>query len=328
MGAVSALEDAASSVVDAVGDVVGDVVDTVSDVGSSIDDFVREEIPGGWVIPVAVATAGALGGLDGLLESVALDAEALSGVDLAADALAGNTIADAGAALGSVDFAPMASSTGWADPISFHDFAGIEQTGAEIVGPSLPPDFTIPEPPVVSDYATVTTPEAVGTEVSAPGGVEVAAPGGVPDVSIVPDVLDLPPVVDLSTVAEAGAGVSGGSALLGGLAGAGAGALIGDVLTPPAPSGPTSTVTTRTSQPNWDMKFAPHTTWQDAPTFDFQFSDVPIDYLTSTQMMPGDMLTIGPGNQTYNSQMIQALRGASAGKASDNTGFTLFQAAK
>lgn len=66
MGAVSsiveAVGDAVSGAVEAVGDLGQGIIDTVSDAASELDDFVNETIPGGWVLPVVVATSGALGG--------------------------------------------------------------------------------------------------------------------------------------------------------------------------------------------------------------------------------------------------------------------------
>jgi len=50
-GAVNVVED----VVDFTGDVVGGAVDIVQDIGRDVDDFVNEEIPGGWVTVAAVA---------------------------------------------------------------------------------------------------------------------------------------------------------------------------------------------------------------------------------------------------------------------------------
>jgi hypothetical protein len=77
-GVVESIGDAVGDVVGGVGDVVGDVVsgvgdvldgavEIVSDAGSSIDDFVNEEIPGGWGTVAAVAggaalASGAIGG--------------------------------------------------------------------------------------------------------------------------------------------------------------------------------------------------------------------------------------------------------------------------
>jgi len=282
-GAVDVVSDVVGGVADAASDVVGGVVDAVGDVASSVDDFVTENIPGGWTLPLVIAAAYATGGAS-LGAEVAAAGEA-EGVLGALEAAGGES------ALG-VSESALAAANASADPIATLN----AQMG-----------WTASDPTYLA---------SIGAATGEVAGAGTAA-------------TDLPPVVDMSTVDPTGV-VSGGSSLagaaMGGLAGAAVGGAI-DALTPDLP-GAGSTVATKTYTPDFTMKFAPHTEWKDAPTFDFQFSDVPTDYLTSTQMTPGDAQTIGPGNQAYNSQMIQALRGASAGKASDNTGFTLFQAAK
>jgi hypothetical protein len=55
---VGGVGDIVGGAVDIVSDVVGGAVDVVKDVGRDIDDFVNEEIPGGWVT-VGVAAGGA-----------------------------------------------------------------------------------------------------------------------------------------------------------------------------------------------------------------------------------------------------------------------------
>jgi hypothetical protein len=50
--------------VSSVGDVVGDVVQGAGDVLADVDDFVNDEIPGGWILPVAVAVAVTTGYVD------------------------------------------------------------------------------------------------------------------------------------------------------------------------------------------------------------------------------------------------------------------------
>lgn len=101
-GVVSAvgglLEDVGGAIggaVESVGDFVQDnVIDPIADVGSDIDDFVNEEIPGGW-ITVAAATTGAY---------------------LGAEAFAGTTVADSAAAsaaaAGTAEAATAAASLG------------------------------------------------------------------------------------------------------------------------------------------------------------------------------------------------------------------------
>lgn len=55
---VGGVGDLVGGAVDFVGDVVGGAVDIVQDVGRDIDDFVNEEVPGGWVT-VGLAAGGA-----------------------------------------------------------------------------------------------------------------------------------------------------------------------------------------------------------------------------------------------------------------------------
>jgi len=57
-GAVDSVVDFAEDVVDDVGDFVQDeIIDPISDAGSDIDDFINEEIPGGWGTVAAVVIA-------------------------------------------------------------------------------------------------------------------------------------------------------------------------------------------------------------------------------------------------------------------------------
>jgi hypothetical protein len=50
--------------VSSVGDVVGDVAQGIGDAGSDINEFVKEEIPGGWTLPIVVAVAVTTGYVD------------------------------------------------------------------------------------------------------------------------------------------------------------------------------------------------------------------------------------------------------------------------
>lgn len=121
-GAVSSIGNAIGDVVGGVGDVVGDVVggvgdvldgavELVSDAGSAIDDFVNEEIPGGWITVAAVAgggymlsqagAAGAAGGAAGGSAAAADAAFALAdATQLAAQGLSQSQIASTLAATG------------------------------------------------------------------------------------------------------------------------------------------------------------------------------------------------------------------------------------
>jgi hypothetical protein len=50
--------------VSSVGDVIGDVAQGIGDAGSDINEFVKEEIPGGWTLPIIVAVAVTTGYVD------------------------------------------------------------------------------------------------------------------------------------------------------------------------------------------------------------------------------------------------------------------------
>lgn len=297
-GAVDAVGDVVGGAVDTVGDVVGGAVDAVGNVVGGIDDFVNDNIPGGWTLPLVLAAAYATGGAS-LAGEAALAGEA-EGLGAALEAAGGEAALESAAA-GAGGMDALLGGSGVTDEI----LAAANASADPIASLNSQMGWTLGE-------------EAAAAGAGAGAAAEAAAAA-----------TELPPVVDLSTVDPTGV-VSGGSGLagaaLGGLAGAAAGSLIEGALTPDIPSGGTALPTT-TKTPNWDMKFSPHTEWKDAPTFDFQFSDVPTDYFITSQMVPSDQQFIGPGTGPYGSELVQALRGASAGKASDNNGFTLFQTA-
>lgn len=96
---------AATTVIDTTTDVVGGAVDAVSDLGGSVDDFVNNEIPGGWATVgiaagvaagpdlFAAAPTGAEGGLlGGLAEDVA--AQQAAAASMAGGGLPGVTFLD------------------------------------------------------------------------------------------------------------------------------------------------------------------------------------------------------------------------------------------
>jgi hypothetical protein len=98
---------AVTTVIDTATDVVGGAVDAVSNLGSQVDDFVNDEIPGGWATVglaagvaagpdlFAAAPTGTEGGLlGGLAEDVAAQQAAAAGMAGADYGLAGMTLAD------------------------------------------------------------------------------------------------------------------------------------------------------------------------------------------------------------------------------------------
>jgi len=102
---VGGIGDVVGGAVDFVGDVVGGAVDVVRDVGRDIDDFVNDEIPGGWVTVAAVGTGMYLSGAE---TAAAAGAAETAGAAAAAEAAA------AGGAAGGVSGGTglLASSTG------------------------------------------------------------------------------------------------------------------------------------------------------------------------------------------------------------------------
>lgn len=80
---VSKVGGGISDLVSGAGDVVGGVVEAARDAGRDIDDFVNDEIPGGWGT-VALATGAAMGGVPGLGGSTAGAAGSGSAGSLAA----------------------------------------------------------------------------------------------------------------------------------------------------------------------------------------------------------------------------------------------------
>jgi hypothetical protein len=97
MGAVSSTLEAVTDVASGVGDIVSGAVDTVKNVGSKVDDFVNNEIPGGWAT-VAAVTAGAAG-LPSPVATETTTSGLLSGAGEGAfpGATAGTVASDAGA---------------------------------------------------------------------------------------------------------------------------------------------------------------------------------------------------------------------------------------
>jgi hypothetical protein len=98
--AVETVSDVVGGAVESAGDVVGGALDTVSDVGSQVDDFVNEEIPGGWAT-VGIA-AGVTAGPDlfgaGAAEAAGAEGGLLGGLaeDVAAQQAAASSMAGGG----------------------------------------------------------------------------------------------------------------------------------------------------------------------------------------------------------------------------------------
>lgn len=114
-GVVDTAGDIVGDVVSGVGDVVQDVViDPVKDVASDLDDFVNEEIPGGWYTVAALA-GGAYYGAEAIAAGNAAEAGALaSGATAAEAAAAGTAAADAAmaAAGGAFDMGGVGNALG------------------------------------------------------------------------------------------------------------------------------------------------------------------------------------------------------------------------
>lgn len=102
---VGGIGDVVGGAVDFVGDVVGGAVDVVRDVGRDIDDFVNDEIPGGWVTVAAVGTGMYLSGAE---TAAAAGAAETAGAATAAEA----------AAAGGAVVTPVAGWGGTVTPIA------------------------------------------------------------------------------------------------------------------------------------------------------------------------------------------------------------------
>lgn len=275
MGGVSAVtdfvDDTVGGVVDAAGDVVQGTFDVVNDAGSSVDDFVNNEIPGGWVT-VGLA-AGAAGAFDGLLGGeAAAGAESAISPDVIA---AANATEDPIAALNALE--------GWT--YSDADYLASIGAGSDIIDAGLNANEAL---------------DAAGSGAAATTG------GWLDDYS--------------DFLLGAGVGLLGSEALGGGLFGGGGktggtGTSSSGGLVPPVK--PINGTVPKFS--DWE--------YANAPDFNFEFSDVPVDYFETSQFMPNDAKFIGAQpNMEYSSALIQALQNASAGPASNNNGFTMYQA--
>lgn len=129
--------------VETVSNVVEDAVDAVKDVGSDIDDFVNEEIPGGWYTVGAAAGGAALGsgalGGAGAAEAGAAGAFDMAGVGNAMGGYYGAPVAAGGAfemggvgdALGGYYGAPAPVAAGGA-----FDMGGMGDVTERFVTPS------------------------------------------------------------------------------------------------------------------------------------------------------------------------------------------------
>lgn len=153
---------AVSSVVDAVGDLGQGAIDVVSDAGSALDDFVREEIPGGWAIPVAVATAGALSGGESLVGGAGAGVEAGLAEGAFPGATAGTVASDVGIA--ALAPAPVAGATTGLG-------SGIADLGLP-TGTEMVTQGGLAPAPTVGQGATLAAPTAT------PAGFTVGAPVG------------------------------------------------------------------------------------------------------------------------------------------------------
>ncbi len=120
---------AVNTVTDAIADVVEPVIDTVKDVGSDVDDFVNEEIPGGWYTVGAVAGGTALAN-SGVLGGAAASTAPAVEIGAASTAVPGSLAA----ALPELGVAQAAGAT--ALPGTFAaETAGLLGTGGAIVAP-------------------------------------------------------------------------------------------------------------------------------------------------------------------------------------------------
>lgn len=306
MGAVSAVTSIVEDVASGVGDIVQGAVDTVSDVGSSVDDFVNDEIPGGWATVAIVAApymAPELAAAEATTASTPIFSEIM---ELPTEQLLSDY---ASAAATAVPATIEAAAPPTIDPIPEAPLAPEPVAEPAPLAPTPTVD-PIPEPPSISAPVAELPPPA-------------PAPA-----SVVPE---LPPVQDLSSIATGPA--TTGSALTGALAGGAVGAAAGSTLEnmmipdlPPAPKLPAPKV----YNPNWDIKFDKPVEYAPVPEFNFPEFKVsePDPYLTKLPSVMGPVLPQGQEPAVYASNLIQSLRAASTAPATSNSGFTQYQVAK
>lgn len=170
MGAVSSVVDTVADVVDAVASPIVDVVDdaatSVSDVASNIDDFVNDEIPGGWVTVAAV--------------TVPLVAPELFAAETAAPSLTGYDAAMADLAASAPAFAPEAAA------IAAPALTGVDAALADLAAsaPSFTPEVIAA--PIAAELTGVdaaladltnATPAFTGAELAVPAASGVTLKG-------------------------------------------------------------------------------------------------------------------------------------------------------
>jgi len=170
MGAVSSVVDTVADVVDAVASPIVDVVDdaatSVSDVASNIDDFVNDEIPGGWVTVAAV--------------TVPFVAPELFAAETAAPSLTGYDAAMADLAASAPAFAPEAAA------IAAPALTGVDAALADLAAsaPSFTPEVIAA--PVAAELTGVdaaladltnATPAFTGAELAVPAASGVTLKG-------------------------------------------------------------------------------------------------------------------------------------------------------
>lgn len=187
MGAVSSAVEAVSDVASGVGDIASGAIEGVANIGSQVDDFVNDEIPGGWatVAAITAATAG-VPGLTGGETAAGSTATGSAGSMAAADAVYGGALTQpAGAGLLSPGLtataieAPVLAST--AAPVAEGAFAGQGLTAGGGLGLQAP---TLPGLEAMGGAQGLSIPAAGGGTLGA-GGVGLTAGGLLSPVSSV-----------------------------------------------------------------------------------------------------------------------------------------------
>lgn len=148
-----------------IGDVVEGVVDAVSDLGSSIDDFVNDVIPGGW-LGVGAGALLAVGiynpTLLGLAEEGALTAEALAAEGIDAAALATEVAAvTPEAAAAAAEAADLAAGIGAVSPEAANLVAATQADLAAGLGEFAGTDAAVAANAAAAAAAPLATTEAV-----------------------------------------------------------------------------------------------------------------------------------------------------------------------
>jgi hypothetical protein len=139
-----------SDAVSSIGNAFEDVIGTVGDALSGLDDWVREEIPGGWLLPAAAVAAVATGGtsLAALGEAGAVEGAAAAGGITASSIASGTLTAAEAAELAGLTASSVTSSVGIADLTAAATSGAYGSTVASLVSAGVPANMAMALPSV------------------------------------------------------------------------------------------------------------------------------------------------------------------------------------